>query len=122
MLIAIEDFEVFAGTRRPEVAAGLLTAADPRLVPVADSLRRSGFTAAVAAVMALPPLEIPELSDAVLRAAPAEGLDAAAVTGLRIAAESFPGDPGVLVAALLAHDVLAAGEAVMRSDGFCRES
>jgi mannose-6-phosphate isomerase len=112
MLIAIEDFEVFAGTRRPEVAARLLTAADPRLVPVADALRRSGFTAAVAAVMALPPLEIPDLSDAVLRIAPTVGLDPAAVTGLRIAAESFPGDPGVLVAVLLAHDVLAAGEAV----------
>ena len=112
MLIAIEDFEVFAGTRSPELAARLLAAADPRLVPAAEELLRAGFPAAVAAVMALPRLEIPELSDAVLRIAPTVGLDPAAVTGLRIAAESFPGDPGVLVAVLLAHDVLAAGEAV----------
>jgi mannose-6-phosphate isomerase len=112
MLVAIDEFEVFAGTRHPEVAARLLAAADPRLVPIADQLLREGFTAAVTAVMALPREQIPELCDAVLRTAAAQGLPAAAVAGLHTAAESFPGDPGVLIAVLLDHDVLMAGEAV----------
>ena len=117
MLVAIEDFEVFAGTRRPELAAGILAAADPRLVPIAEELLRAGFEAAVTAVMAIPRTEIAELSDAVLRVAGSSGLGTDAIVGLQVAAESFPGDPGVLVAVMLDHDVLTAGEAVYMPAG-----
>ena len=112
MLVAIEDFEVFAGTRHPELAARILAAADPRLVPIAQELLGAGFAAAVTSVMAIPRAEIAELSDAVLRVAASEGLGSDAIVGLQVAAESFPGDPGVLVAVMLDHDVLTAGEAV----------
>lgn len=116
MLVALEPFTIHAGWRDPGEAAGVLADAGASadvvaLVragdPVASARRLLGVDAAERAAIAR------RLVDAAQR----RGWSADAIRALEGVITHFPRDPGVLVAVLLDHGMLAPGDGVAVSAG-----
>lgn len=129
MLVALEDFAVFAGWRALPQSASLLRDAATQLAsraPQRDSdaslmslldeaaaaLDGGDIESAVRALLAVDGSDVDRASSAwrsVLRAAGAESKELASY---ELAAQTFPGDNGLLVLALLDHRVLDPHSAV----------
>ena len=111
MLVALTAFDVHAGWRDPASAADVFARAG-----ASESLVRTVATAdrrdAVRAVLALDPAECARIEPQLVAAATAAGWPSAAVSSLARVAATHPADPGVLVAVLLDHAILAPGEGV----------
>lgn len=117
LLVALEPFAVFAGWGDERVAAQLLLATDASLAPVAEVVAVGQVEAAVRQLLAIPGAHVATLAPGLLKAAGELGLDAEHVHSLALAAQSFPGDAGLLVLALMDHTVLAPGSAVYMPAG-----
>jgi mannose-6-phosphate isomerase len=116
MLVALEPFDIHAGWRDPEDAAGLLAdAGAPE--DIVEVVRAGDPVAAVRRVLDVDPQERAALAGRLVDAASRRGWSAEAVIALERVIASFPGDPGVLVSVLLEHDVLHPGEAIAVSAG-----
>lgn len=116
MLMAVEPFDIHAGWRDPEDAAGLL--ADAGAPPdVVDAIRAGDPVASIRRVLEIEPGLRAVIAGTLVDAASTRGWGAEAVIALERVVASFPGDPGVLVSVLLDHDVLHPGEAVAVSAG-----
>lgn len=112
MLIALRPFSVLQGLRSPALAAAILRNVSADLAEVADLVVAGDPKAAIRRLLEFRPSNINELTDLVPSAAAAAGLGASGVEALAAVACNYPGDPGVLVAALMDHRVLSEGEAV----------
>jgi mannose-6-phosphate isomerase len=116
MLVAVEPFDIHAGWRDPEEAAGLL--ADAGAPADIVGLVRSGDPVASARrLLAVEPYERAAIASRLVDAAARRGWSQEAVIALERVIAAFPGDPGVLVSVLLDHDVLRPGDAVAVSAG-----
>jgi mannose-6-phosphate isomerase len=108
MLVALDDFEAFAGWRPLAEASAVLVGLDGTDAAVA-ALGRGDRPGAIRSLLAS---ATPEAVAALGGAADAAGLPADDVAAYRTVAEMYPGDPGALLTPLLAYLRLAAGEAV----------
>lgn len=112
MLIAVRPFSVLQGLREPEVAAAILRQVGGSAAGAADLVAAGNPKGAIRHLLAIDPGELSELTQRVPSAAAAVGLLPAGVEALATVTRSYPGDAGVLVAVMMGHRVLAAGDAV----------
>lgn len=112
MLIAIKPFSVLQGLRDPAMAAKILRQVGGGAAAAADFIDGAQPKAAIRHLLALPADELSVLSANLPSAAAIAGLGAAGVEALAMVVRDYPGDPGCLVAAMMDHRVLKAGEAV----------
>jgi len=108
MLVALEDFEAFAGWRPLDEAIAVLSAIDGTEDAVA-ALLADDPRAAIPLLLAV---ATPEAVAALGAAAEAAGLPAEEVAAYRTVAEQYPTDAGALLTPLLAYLRLDAGAAV----------
>ncbi|MFI6259155.1 mannose-6-phosphate isomerase, class I [Micromonospora zamorensis] len=116
LLVALTPFEALCGFRDPAESAEALAAFGvPELAPVVEALRAgpAGLRTAVRTLLGWPVEQRDELLGAVL-ASSAGGPDADLVRRL---AKAYPADPGALVALLLHHLRLVAGEGIWMPAG-----
>jgi mannose-6-phosphate isomerase len=114
MLVALTPFEALCGFRDPAVSAAAIKAFGiDALEPLVARLRggAQGLAYAVRELLSWPERDRAALVGAVATAEVASGFVAEARLARRLA-ERYPGDPGVLVALLLNHVLLAPGEAI----------
>lgn len=108
MLVALEPFEIHAGWRDSHaVAHALAEAGAPE--GVVDRLRAGDPVGAIRLILAAESLVD---SHGLADAARAADWPAGEVAALARISKAFPEDPGVIVTALLAHDVLEPGQAI----------
>lgn len=112
MLIALRPFSVLQGLRAPELAAAILAAVGEPAMRASELVTQGDPAGAIRSLLAIPADQLPALTANLPAAAQSAGLNASGVKALELVAGDYPGDPGVLVAALLDHQILAAGEAV----------
>ena len=112
MLIAVRPFSVLQGLRNPQLAASILRQLGGPADAAADLVASGDPKTAIRFLLAIDAAELAELTDRVPSAAATVGLGPAGVEALATVARNYPGDPGVLVAVLMDHRVLAEGEAV----------
>lgn len=105
MLVALEPFEIHAGWRDVDQAADALARAGAS-ADVVDMIRRGQYREAI------PRLLASRVADGIVEAAHQAGWPADAVRALARAADEFPGDPGLVLLALLDHGTLQPGEAI----------
>ncbi len=128
LICALGPFSGLCGFRDPADAAVLLDALGiPELKPWADTLRTGPADRALRDVLAavlgtdratVAPLVTRTAAAAARLAAAGPGhRNAAALAALARAADSFPGDPGVIAGLLLNHVVLEAGDALYLGAG-----
>lgn len=117
LLVALEPFAVFAGWRDQQAAARLLRATSGALDAAAAAVLADDIEATVRLLLGTSPEEVVELTPRLLAAAQEVGLDGEHVHSLALAAESFPGDAGLLVLTLMDHSLLAPGTAVYMPAG-----
>lgn len=111
MLVALTAFDVHVGWRDPAAAAEVFARAGAPEALV-DTVATADRRDAVRAVLALTPDECARIEPRLVAAATAAGWSSSAVSALARVAATYPADPGVLVAVLLDHAVLAPGEGV----------
>ncbi|MGD0701938.1 MAG: mannose-6-phosphate isomerase, class I [Trebonia sp.] len=126
ILCALTPFEVLAGMRAPDNAAGLLKelavpALDPITAILAGATGPQALTRALAAILAWPDGRRAVLVDEVARGCTAVAerggpYAAACAAAVRISGE-HPGDLGVVASLLLRHAVLEPGDAVFMPAG-----
>jgi len=119
LLVAVSTTEALCGFRDPLLSADVLEAFGvPALKSVVAVLRRGpdGLREAVQQLLTWPDEDRSALVDAVATAEVPAAFTASAALARHLAC-LFPGDPGVLVALLLNHVVLAPGEAVWMPAG-----
>lgn len=122
MLVALEDFAVFAGWRALGQSARLLrlaatqmapgSPATPMLLAAATALDEGDVPTAVRALLSIDASAVDGASSAVRAALRTSGADSAELASHELAAQTFPGDNGLLVLALLDHRVLQNHSAV----------
>ncbi len=112
MLIAVEPFSVLQGFRDAELSAAILQHVGGAADAAAQRLLRGDVLGAIRYLLELSADELGPLCDRLPEAAVAAGLSSDAVDALKMVVRDYPGDPGVLVAALLDQRVLARGDAV----------
>lgn len=117
LLVALEPFSVFAGWRDEADAARLLRATGASLSDAAAAVAAGDTEAAVRRLLDVPAAHVVELAPRLLAAAQQVGLDDEHVRSLALAAESFPGDAGLLVLALMDHALLPVGAGVYMPAG-----
>ena len=116
VLMALEPFDIHAGWRDPDEAAGLLADAGATL-EVVELVRSGDPVASVRRLLALDAGERALIASGLVDAAQRRGWSIDAVVSLERVVAAFPNDPGVLVSVLLDHDVLRPGEAIAVSAG-----
>jgi mannose-6-phosphate isomerase len=117
LLLAIAPFEVFVGMRTPEEVAAMATRLDvPRLTALVDGAACADdpLHALLAAVLAVPREEVPELTRAVVAGcvrleSADDALGSACAAVVRVA-EDHPDDIGLVVLLLMHHRLLHPGE------------
>lgn len=112
MLIAVRPFSVLQGLRDPATAAAILRNVGGGAAAVVGHLASGEVKTAIRELLAIDPSELAFLTAQVPAAAQAAGVNPQGVQALKQVSEDYPGDPGVLVAALLDHQVLSEGQAV----------
>lgn len=112
MLIAVRPFSVLQGLRDPQLSAAILHNVGGSAAAAANHIASGEVKTAIRALLAIDSAELEFLTAAVPGAASAAGVNAAGVEALTQVAQDYPGDAGVLVAALLDHQVLSVGQAV----------
>lgn len=122
MLVALQDFAVFAGWRALSTSADVLRRAATALPAQASvtaqvwaaarAVESGDLAAAVRDLLAVDRSDVPEAADAIRNALAAMGADPAELASHELAAATFPGDNGLLVLALLDHRVLCRHSAV----------
>ncbi|MCB9412966.1 MAG: mannose-6-phosphate isomerase, class I [Actinobacteria bacterium] len=117
LLLALEPFSIFAGWRDEQQAAALLRATDPSLEPAAQAVEFDDVGAAVRFLLASSSAEVARLTPALLAALASEGIDDEQIHSFALAAESFPGDAGLLVLLLMDHHELTSHSAVYMPAG-----
>jgi mannose-6-phosphate isomerase len=119
LLVALGRFEALCGFRDPSLSADVFAAFGvAALEPVVAALRTGlpGLREAVRTLLTWPESDRAALVAAVVAAEVGDGFAASAALVRRLA-ERYPADPGVLVALLLNHVVLAPGEAIWMPAG-----
>ena len=109
MLVALTAFDVHAGWREPSAAADVFARADAP-ASLVDIVAHADRRDAVRAVLDLDPQQCALIEPRLVAAATAAGWSSSSVSSLARVAATHPADPGVLVAVLLDHAVLAPGE------------
>ena len=116
LLIALQPFAVLAGWRDEDEAAALLADTDPVLASAADAVRTHDVESAVRQLLALSGDEVIRVMPAFLQSAAAH-LGYEELRAYALCAESYPGDPGVLVAGLLNFRLLEPGHGIFMPPG-----
>lgn len=117
MLIALKPFSALQGFRDPGLAAAILEAVGGPTDDAVAALRSGDIRHAIRTLLALSPGQVQSAIDRLPAAAAGAGLQSSGVRALAFVADSYPGDPGVLVAALLDHVELDPGQAVFLPTG-----
>jgi mannose-6-phosphate isomerase len=123
LLLALTEFEALCGFRPVEESLHCLAKLQvPELKPTIAALARGGLRAAIPQLLALTPQLRAELVTAVARAAArfVAAHDPEFINTYRWAAslaETYPGDPGVVISLMCNHLKLAPGEAVFLPAG-----
>ncbi len=112
MLIALYPFSVLQGLREPKLAARILEGLGGTAATAAQPLLAGDVKAAIRILLGIPTDELAILDQRVATVAAAAGLGPSGVEALTIVARDYPGDPGVLVAAIMDQLVMTEGEAV----------
>lgn len=112
MLIALKPFSALQGLRDPELASSILTRLGGAAAEAAELLRAGDPKAAIRRLLSSDPTALAEAGDKVASTAAAAGLPTSDVQALAAVSRSYPGDPGVVVAAMLEHRSLLPGEAI----------
>lgn len=112
MLIAVKRFSVFQGLRDLPLSAQIFQEVGPELDQARHELAAGDVKAAMRTLLALTGEDLPQLTSRVPSAAARVGVEEGGVAALQLVADTYPGDPGVFVAALLAHRDLEPGDAV----------
>lgn len=117
MLIALTDFSALLGLREPALAAQLVDGLGVEGTLAADQLRADEVVAAIRTLIGAGPESIAAAEAELIQRMAAAGIDEPAIVAMRTVIENYPGDSGILVAALLQHHQLAAGEALYAPAG-----
>jgi mannose-6-phosphate isomerase len=123
LLLALTTFEALCGFRPVEESLHCLAKLQvPELKPTIAALARGGLKAAIPQLLALPGGRRTELVEAVARKAASfvAAYDPEFINTYRWAsslAETYPGDPGVVISLMCNHLKLAPGEAVFLPAG-----
>jgi mannose-6-phosphate isomerase len=123
LLLALSTFEALCGFRPVEESLHCLAKLQvPELKPTIAALARGGLRAAVPQLLALDPARREELVEAVAKAAGrfVAAHDPEFINTYRWAAmlaQTYPGDPGVVISLMCNHLKLAPGEAVFLPAG-----
>ena len=123
LILALTEFEALCGFRPVEESLHCLAKLQvPELKPTIAALARGGLRAAIPQLLALPPERRTELVSAVATAAArfVAAHDPEFINTYRWAAklaETYPGDPGVVISLMCNHLKLAPGEAVFLPAG-----
>lgn len=112
MLIALTELSALLGLREPELAAKLVAGIGDEGTQAAAQLRAGQVAAAFRTLIGATAETIRQAEQELTLRMDAAGLDAYAVAAMRSVIENFPGDSGILVAALLNHQQLQPGEAI----------
>lgn len=111
MLVALTAFDVHAGWRDADAAAGVLERALAP-APVVEAVRAGDHAAAIRLILGLDSHSCGEVERRLVAAATAAGWSQHAVSALARVAATYPADPGVLITVLLDHALLAPGEGI----------
>jgi len=112
MLIALKPFSALQGLRDPATAAEILAGLGGVGLDAAELLRSGHPKEAIRRVLAGDPAEVTKAGERLAATAAGIGLPASDVQALAVISRSYPGDPGVIVAAMLEHRSLSPGEAI----------
>lgn len=112
MLIALKPFSALQGLRDPQIAAEILAGLGGVGSEAAALLRAGDPKEAIRRVLAGDPAELARAGERIAATAAGIGLPASDVQALAVISRSYPGDPGVVVAAMLEHRSLSPGEAI----------
>jgi mannose-6-phosphate isomerase len=117
LLLALEPFAIFAGWRDEAEAAALLRATDQSLEPAAQAAESDDVHAAVRFLLGFDAAAVDRFTPKLLAAVERLGGGEEQMHSFALAARSFPGDPGLLVLALMDHHLLPDGAAVYMPAG-----
>lgn len=119
LIAALTDFEAMVGFRPVPETLDLFAAIDePAASPILDALETGGLGAALEVILLMDATQASSIVTAVVAAcAQVSGHWAAEAELLTRLDNKYPGDPGVLTAALLNRIVLAPGQAVYLGAG-----
>lgn len=114
MLIAVEPFDVLEGFRDSAQAGALFAALE---LHQAASLVQEDPVAAVEHLMGMDSQQVASVCERLLECASAIGLDDREVAVLSTVLDTYPGDPGVLVAAMMGQRRMPPGHAAYVETG-----
>lgn len=117
ILIALEPFVILEGFRDPQVSAAVFNHLGEGMRAVAQTLGAGDLPTAITTLLMVSPDQVFAAADRLPLAMRSAGLNDHAVATMEEVAEAFPGDPGVLVAALLHSRTLQPGQAVYVDPG-----
>lgn len=117
MLIALTDFSGLLGLRDPKLAAQLIDGFGIEGATAADQLRAGEVAAAIRTLLAATDATIAQAERELVERMVQAEIDEHAVAAMERVVENYPGDPGILVAALLDHQQLKPGEALYAPAG-----
>lgn len=109
MLVALAAFDTHAGWRDPRTAARVLGLAGAP-GDIVEAAAQARHAVAIERILALDPNDCAWIVRNLVAAATTCGLSPPAVSALARVAASYPGDPGVIVTALLDHHTLQPGQ------------
>lgn len=117
MLIALTDFSALLGLRDPALSAQLIDGLGVEGTTAADQLRADEISAAIRTLIAAGPDAITQAETELVPRMTKAGIDEPAIAAMQTVIDNYPGDSGILVAALLNHQQLTPGEALYAQAG-----
>lgn len=116
LLLAMEPFAIFAGWRDPSMSRQIFTRAGG-FDDVVSALAQPDLRKAVDLLIDTPPSDVSIRFNSLLQAVQEVTRDAEELHALALAAQSHPGDPGLLALILLDHHLLRVHDAVFMPVG-----
>lgn len=117
MLVALTDFSALLGLRDSALAAQLIDGLGVEGTVAADQLRADEITAAIRTLVGASDEAVAAAESELVQRMTAAGCDEPAIQAMRTVIENYPGDSGILVAALLEHHQLVPGDALYAQAG-----
>lgn len=112
MIIAVTDFSGLLGLRDTRMASEILSAIDGYCARAAELFQSGDVDGALRALIGAPHETIELASQTLPEILESAGADEPAILAMRSVIENFPGDSGILVAAVLEHHQLLPGQAL----------
>lgn len=112
MLIAVTEMSALFGLRDSQLAAELVAGIGAEGDLAAALLRRGDIAGAIRTLISATPETIAQAETELVSRMRAMGFAGSAIAAMQSVVDNYPGDSGILVAALLNHEQLLPGEAL----------